>query len=110
MLIAENARMNADHTPAFVPHRLLEITGGDTELFGDLMAEFRTNMLEYARDLRAAPDRAVWRATAHRLKGAAQSIGAEAIAEAAVLAELSAPGDRSVLARLDVEVQRFSTF
>lgn len=102
--------MNAEQTPAFVPHRLLEISGGDTELFGDLVAEFQDNLRAYARDLHAAVDRAAWRATAHRLKGAAQAVGAEAIGEIAVLAELAAPGDSALLARLDDEIVRFSAY
>lgn len=105
-----NADPSSDAVPAFVPHRLLEITGGDTELFDDMMSEFRANLRAYAADLRASSDRAGWKATAHRLKGAAQAIGAEAIAAIALLAELSAPGDSALLARLDSEIARFSAF
>ncbi len=102
--------MNPESVPAFLPHRLLEITGGDTVLFDDLMSEFRTNLPAYVTSLRAAKDRASWKAAAHRLKGAAQSIGAEAIGAIALLAELSAPGDSALLARLDAEIARFSAF
>ena len=75
-----------------------------------MVAEFQVSLRACARDLRAATDRASWRATAHRLKGAAQAVGAEAIASVAVLAELSAPGDGALLARLDAEVARFSEY
>ncbi len=102
--------MNPESVPAFLPHRLLEITGGDTVLFDDLMSEFRANLPAYAAGLRAAKDRASWKAAAHRLKGAAQSIGAEAIGSIALLAELSAPGDSALLTRLDAEIMRFSAF
>ena len=102
--------MNPESVPAFLPHRLLEITGGDTALFDDLMSEFRANLPAYAADLRASRDRAVLKSAAHRLKGAAQAIGAEAMAAIALLAELSAPGDSALLARLDAEIARFSAF
>ncbi|MBB4630453.1 Hpt domain-containing protein [Sphingosinicella soli] len=100
--------MNPESAPVFLPHRLLEITGGDTELFDDLMSEFRAHLPAYVGALRAAKDRAGWKAAAHRLKGAAQAIGAEAIGSIALLAELSAPGDSALLSRLDAEVARFS--
>src|SRR3546814_9592599 len=94
--------MNSDPVPSFVPHRLLEIAGGDLELFDDMLAEFRENFLTYAAELKQAEGRPEWRDVAHRLKGAAQAVGAEAIAGIAVLAELSAPGDELLLARLEV--------
>jgi HPt (histidine-containing phosphotransfer) domain-containing protein len=99
--------MNVDPLPVLAPQRLLEITGDDTELFGDMIEEFQHNLAAYAKDLRNAEDRAGWRAVAHKLKGAAQAIGAEAIAAIAILAELSAPGDAVLLARLDAEIERF---
>jgi HPt (histidine-containing phosphotransfer) domain-containing protein len=102
--------MNVEPAPGFVPYRLLEIADGDEELLGDMLAEFKANLRSYAADLRAAPDRAAWRATAHRLKGAAQAAGAEAIAAVAIVAELAAPGDAALLARLDGEIDRFSSY
>jgi HPt (histidine-containing phosphotransfer) domain-containing protein len=108
MVTAHTAGMNIEHAPAFVPHRLLEIVGDDEELFDDMLAEFQSNLRTYAADLRSARDRASWRSTAHRLKGAAQAVGAEAIAAVAVVAELAAPGDAALLARLDAEISRFS--
>ena len=110
ILIAETAGMNVEPHPAFVPHRLLEIAGDDAELLGDMLAEFQENLRTYAAELRLAGDRAEWRALAHRLKGAAQAVGAEAIAQIAILAELSAPGDAMLLQRLDAEVARFSAY
>lgn len=102
--------MNAERAPAFEPHRLLEITGGDAEIFGDMVAEFQANIRAYSAALHNARDRDEWRSTAHLLKGAAQVVGAEAIAAVALLAELSAPGDNALLMRLDIEVARFCAY
>lgn len=107
---AETGGMNVEPAPAFVPHRLLEIAGGDEELMCDMLAEFQANLRKYAAELHAARDRTQWRATAHRLKGTAQAVGAEAIAAVAIVAELAAPGDASLLARLDAEIARFSAY
>ncbi len=100
--------MNAEPAPLFVPHRLLELTGGDSQLFGDMVAEFQKTLARYADDLAVAKTRAKWKEVSHRLKGAAQAVGAESIAQIAVLAELSAPGDATLLHKLEEEIERFS--
>lgn len=62
-------------------------TGGDKALEAELVAFFAENAVLYIKDLAAAPDAEAWRAAAHKLKGAARSIGAFLLGNEAEKAE-----------------------
>lgn len=51
-------------------------SGGDVALEAELVAYFADNAILYIDELAVAGDAAAWRAAAHKLKGAARSIGA----------------------------------
>lgn len=51
-------------------------SGGDEALEAELVTFFAENAVLYIEELAAAGDAQAWRAAAHKLKGAARSIGA----------------------------------
>lgn len=79
----ETIVLDADHLAAF--------TGGDEELRQSVLSVFRDNAPTYLTDL-AETDPGNWKQVAHKLKGAARSIGAWQLACAAERAErMAAP-------------------
>lgn len=68
-----------------------DITDGNTELQIEVMRVFLANAPSYLSALRIARDATVWRDQAHKLKGAARSVGAMALAHSAALAEENPP-------------------
>lgn len=68
------------------PHHLQEFTGGDAALQAHIMQIFLDNAPNYLRVLCSAGNEN-WRADAHKLKGAARSIGAWRLAVSAERAE-----------------------
>lgn len=92
--------------PVFVPFALLEIVGDDPALFAQLLSEFRINAADYVAQLSSAESTDAWIRTAHKLKGAARGIGAEALANAAAVAEARAHYDRASLDAIAREVER----
>lgn len=55
---------------------LVGYSGGDQALEAELVAFFAENAVLYIEELAVAVDAGAWRAAAHKLKGAARSIGA----------------------------------
>lgn len=68
-----------------------DITDGNVELQVEVVRVFLANAPTYLSSLRAARDASVWRDQAHKLKGAARSVGAMRLAHIAALAEESPP-------------------
>jgi HPt (histidine-containing phosphotransfer) domain-containing protein len=88
--------------------------GNDDATMRSLLQEFLAGARESAREIEAAlarSDMAVVSATAHKLKGGAQSVGARALERVATALETAArPGDstacREILAPLARELER----
>jgi HPt (histidine-containing phosphotransfer) domain-containing protein len=74
----ENVTLDEDHLRGY--------TGGDPEFARDVLKIFADNAPDYLETLKAA-DVESWRASAHKLKGAARGIGAWRLARAAERAE-----------------------
>lgn len=72
---------------------LADYTGGDRELEREIIGLFLANLPSYLEAFERAGE-AEWRSAAHRLKGAARSIGARALAAAAAAAEEADPEER----------------
>jgi signal transduction histidine kinase/CheY-like chemotaxis protein/HPt (histidine-containing phosphotransfer) domain-containing protein len=91
--------------------------GNDDATMQSLLREFLSGARESAREIEAAlarSDMAVVSATAHKLKGGAQSVGARALERVATALETAArPGDtiacREMLAPLARELERAAT-
>ena len=66
---------------------LAGFTGGDAELEKDLISFFVDNARTYIDDLAASASGEPWRATSHKLKGAARSVGAIDVAALALQSE-----------------------
>lgn len=88
--------------------RLDGVTDGDTGLQREVLAIFFAQVPGYLRDIRAAREHdGQWRSAVHRLKGAARSIGALPLAQAAGEAELAMLRLRpACVATLEGEVAR----
>lgn len=69
------ANSNWDETIVLDVSHLEEFTGGDRDLQAHVLAIFMDNAPSYLETL-CRPDNENWRADAHKLKGAARSIGA----------------------------------
>lgn len=82
-------------------------TGGDTALEAEVLALFLSQAAQYIEALAAHIDDDDWPAHAHKLKGAARSIGARPLAEAAAGSEQAAKNERGErLASLRGEFER----
>ena len=94
---AAGSEAAVEDEPAFDPRVLAEITGGDTAEAGRLLDEFIATAVQDAEALHARlqrGDRAGAAREAHRLKGAARLVGANALAaEAAVLEQALRGGE-----------------
>lgn len=99
-----------DRETPFDRDHFTSYTGGDEVLANEVLDLFFENAPLYLADLRRAQGGDEWRAAAHRLKGAARSIGARPLAHAAAEAETAAPADQAAAAaRLEVELKRLRT-
>lgn len=85
--------MNEAETPIDWPY-LEEATGGDAALEAEVLALFASQARQYLEVLAAHIDDEDWPAHAHKLKGAARSIGARPLAQAAELSEKAAYSER----------------
>lgn len=83
--------------------------GGDAEFLEELVGCFLVDLEGYVRDLAGAPPGPQARAAAHRIKGAARNVGAEALADAAEAAEGSegAPEDVAAVEREADRLRRY---
>lgn len=79
-------------------------SGGDAALEAELVAFFADNALLYIEELAVAGDAPAWRAAAHKLKGAARSIGALALGSEAEKAERA--GEALLAAGAEAEKRR----
>jgi len=76
------AESNWDETVILDRHHLAGFTGGDTEFEKQVLGIFVDNAPGYLQHLRTC-DPGDWKSSAHKLKGAARSIGAWHLARAA---------------------------
>lgn len=70
---------------------LIEATGGDQELIGEILAVFFGNAPDYLDALDQAETAQDWQAHAHKIKGAARGLGAGELAKAAAEIEYAMP-------------------
>lgn len=80
------AESNWDEDTVLDPGHLRGFTGGDTDFEAQILGVFAEKAPGYLEDL-ALADAESWRSCAHKLKGAARSIGAWRLAREAERAE-----------------------
>lgn len=83
-----------DRLPILDPTPLADFSAGDLALAQSFLDEFFLHATHYLEELAMALDSSEWVGTAHRLKGAANSIGASRLAYWADYAERAAPSER----------------
>ena len=71
-------------------NQLAQFSGGDAAMEREILGFFHTNAQDYIADMEQACTSEEWKQFAHKLKGAARSIGAMALGELAEEAELVA--------------------
>ena len=83
-------------------HHLDRYTGGDPGVNAEILRLFDNQCRESLAKLEKLREEDVksWRQTIHTLKGAARSIGAFDLGDAAAQAEISMPGTKAALSRL----------
>ncbi|WP_417461883.1 Hpt domain-containing protein [Kordiimonas sp.] len=80
------AESNWDEDVVLDPEHLRGFSGGDTDFEAQILGVFAEKAPDYLVDL-AGADASSWRSYAHKLKGAARSIGAWRLARQAERAE-----------------------
>jgi len=86
------ARLQASHAKWTPPAWLLEIVAGDDSMIADLIDVFKTSTETSLQQMHTAlvtVDVSRLRAAAHRIKGGAKQVGADALAEACQTLELA---------------------
>ncbi len=69
-------------------NQLAQFSGGDVAMEREILGFFHTNASGYIAEMERAGDGDEWEMMAHKLKGAARSIGAMALGEIAEEAEM----------------------
>lgn len=96
-----------DREPPFDRAYFASYTGGDDVLANEVLDLFFDNAPSYLDALTKAEGSDDWRAAAHRLKGAARSIGARPLARAAAEAETAPrPDQAAAVERVRAELDR----